>query len=50
LEPLKGGKIALEVLVRGKDAAANQALFEKITEKITAAGVSHSYFAECAMS
>lgn len=41
LEPLKGGKVALEVLVRGKDAEQNEALFRTITEKITGAGVSH---------
>ena len=41
LEPLKGGKVALEVLVRGKDAEQNEALFRQITDKITNAGVSH---------
>ncbi len=41
MEPLKGGKVALEVLVRGKDAEQNEALFRKITDKITGAGVSH---------
>ena len=44
LEPLKGGKVALEVLVRGKDAEQNEALFRKITDKITSAGVSHISF------
>ncbi|RDW80024.1 putative FACT complex subunit SPT16 [Coleophoma cylindrospora] len=38
LEPLKGGKIPLEVLVRGKDAAANEKLFTKITDVIKSAG------------
>ncbi|KAG0652062.1 Facilitates chromatin transcription complex subunit spt16 [Hyphodiscus hymeniophilus] len=38
LEPLKGGKVALEVLVRGKDAEQNEALFKKITDKITSSG------------
>ncbi|KAF7861373.1 hypothetical protein EAF04_007938 [Stromatinia cepivora] len=38
LEPLKGGKIPLEVLVRGKDAAANEKLFTKITDVIKSSG------------
>jgi nucleosome binding factor SPN SPT16 subunit len=41
---LKGGKVALEVLVRGKDAEQNEALFKQITDKITGAGVSHIGF------
>jgi nucleosome binding factor SPN SPT16 subunit len=41
LEPLKNGKIALEVLVRGKDAEQNTELFKKIAKSITSAGVSH---------
>ena len=41
LEPLKGGKIPLEILVRGKDAAANEKIFEKINDHIKSAGVSH---------
>lgn len=41
LEPLKGGKIPLEVLVRGKDAAANEKLFTKIADVIKSSGVSH---------
>lgn len=41
LEPLKGGKIPLEVLVRGKDAAANEKLFTKIADVINSSGVSH---------
>lgn len=40
MEPLKGGKFPFEVLVRGKDAAANEKIFEKITDAIKAAGVS----------
>jgi len=42
LEPLKGGKVALEVLVRGKDPEQNADLFKKITKSIKDAGVSHS--------
>jgi len=38
---LKGGKIPLEVLVRGKDAEQNEKLFAKITDLIKSAGVSH---------
>jgi hypothetical protein len=41
LEPLKGGKIPLHVLVRGKDAEQNEKLFTDITAHIKAAGVSH---------
>jgi len=37
---LKGGKIPLHVLVRGKDAEANEKLFVDITAHIKAAGVS----------
>jgi nucleosome binding factor SPN SPT16 subunit len=38
LEPLKGGKIPLEILVRGKDTAENEKVFVKITDIIKAAG------------
>ncbi|KAG9240610.1 FACT complex subunit-domain-containing protein [Calycina marina] len=38
LEPLKGGKIALELLVRGKDADQNANLFEQITKTIKDTG------------
>ncbi|KAI9819818.1 MAG: FACT complex subunit spt16 [Thelocarpon impressellum] len=38
LEPLKGGKIPLEVLVRGKDADHNAKLFKQVVDVITAAG------------
>ncbi|TVY40043.1 FACT complex subunit [Lachnellula subtilissima] len=38
LEHLKGGKIPLEVLVRGKDAEANEKLFLKIADSIKSAG------------
>ncbi|TVY36366.1 FACT complex subunit [Lachnellula occidentalis] len=38
LEPLKGGRIPIEVLVRGKDAEANEKLFLKITDSIKSAG------------
>lgn len=40
LEQLKGGRFPIEVLVRGKDAAANEAQFQKITDTINSAGVS----------
>ncbi|KAF8854754.1 transcription elongation complex subunit [Acephala macrosclerotiorum] len=38
LEPLKGGKIPLHVLVRGKDNEANEKLFVDINNHIKAAG------------
>ncbi|KAI9777003.1 MAG: FACT complex subunit spt16 [Geoglossum umbratile] len=38
LEPLKGGKIPVEILVRGKDAEANTKLFEQIVDAIKASG------------
>ncbi|KAI1466114.1 SPT16-domain-containing protein [Daldinia caldariorum] len=38
LEQLKGGRFPIEVLVRGKDAAANEKQFFKIAETITNAG------------
>jgi hypothetical protein len=41
LDQIKGGRFPVEVLVRGKDAAANEALFVKLTDAIKAAGVSH---------
>jgi nucleosome binding factor SPN SPT16 subunit len=41
LEQLKGGKIPLEVLVRGKDPEQNEKLFAKITDLIKSSGVSH---------
>ena len=39
LEPLKGDKIPLEILVRGKDVEENKKLFEKITQVIKDSGV-----------
>jgi hypothetical protein len=39
LEPLTGGKIPLHILVRGKDAEANEKLFQDINSHIKAAGV-----------
>lgn len=39
LDQLKGGRFPIEVLVRGKDAAENEKLFIKITDKIKEAGV-----------
>lgn len=41
LEPLKGGKIPLEILVRGKDAEQNEKLFNKITDLIKSSGVGY---------
>ncbi|KAI1486575.1 FACT complex subunit spt-16 [Biscogniauxia mediterranea] len=38
LEPLKGGRFPIEVLVRGKDAAANEKQFLKIADTINSAG------------
>ncbi|KAI5923911.1 FACT complex subunit spt-16 [Camillea tinctor] len=38
LEPLKGGRFPIEVLVRGKDAAANEKQFFKIADTINSAG------------
>ncbi|EEU45040.1 FACT complex protein [Fusarium vanettenii 77-13-4] len=38
LEQLKGGRFPIEVLVRGKDAAENEKLFIKVTNKIKEAG------------
>ncbi|KAI9836234.1 MAG: FACT complex subunit spt16 [Sarea resinae] len=38
LEPLKGGKIAVELLVRGKDAEQNAKLFERCLEIIKSNG------------
>lgn len=44
LEQLKGGRFPIEVLVRGKDAAENEKLFIKLTDKIKEAGVSWLIF------
>lgn len=41
LEPLKGGKVDLQVLIRGKDGEHNLDLFRTITKAIIGAGVSH---------
>ncbi|KAI9699299.1 MAG: FACT complex subunit spt16 [Candelina mexicana] len=38
LEPLKGGKIPIETLIRGKDAEQNAKLFERCTEIIKLSG------------
>lgn len=40
LEPLKNGKVPVEVIVRGKDAEENSKQFEKLREVIKSAGVS----------
>ena len=40
LEPLKGGKIPIEILVRGKDAEQNNKHWDTIIEAMKAAGVS----------
>ena len=39
LEPLKGGKIPIEIFVRGKDVEHNAKHFEKCLEVIKGAGV-----------
>lgn len=39
LEPLKGGRIPIEILIRGKDAEQNAKQFEKCLDTIKAAGV-----------
>ncbi len=39
LEPLKGGKVPIEILVRGKDAEQNAKQFEKCLDIIKGAGV-----------
>lgn len=39
LEPLKGGKVPIEILVRGKDAEQNGKHFEKCLDVIKGAGV-----------
>ena len=50
LEPLKGGKIPVEIFVRGKDAEANAKQFQTCLETIKNAGVrtclDSSYFAQ----
>lgn len=38
LEPLKGGKIPVEILVRGKDEAANSQIFKDLAEVIKKSG------------
>lgn len=38
LEPLKGGKIPVEILVRGKDEAANFQIFKDLAEVIKKSG------------
>jgi flagellar biosynthesis/type III secretory pathway protein FliH len=39
LEPLRGGKTAVEIYVRGKDAEANAKQFQECVELIKGAGV-----------
>jgi nucleosome binding factor SPN SPT16 subunit len=38
LEALKGGKVQLEILIRGKDADENNKIWDKILEAIKSAG------------
>lgn len=40
LEQLQGGRFPIEILSRGKDADENEKLWETLTSKIKAAGVS----------
>lgn len=42
LDQIKGGRVPVEVLVRGKDAAENEKHFVKIAEIIKNAGVSRT--------
>ena len=42
LEPLKGGKVPIEILVRGKDAEQNAKQFEKCLDVIKGAGVRYT--------
>ena len=39
LEPLKTGKVPLEILIRGKDGEQNAKLWEKIIDVIKTSGV-----------
>ena len=39
LEPLKGGKVPLEILIRGKDVEQNNKHWEKCLDVIKTAGV-----------
>lgn len=43
LEPLKGGKVLIEILVRGKDADQNTKHWEKCLDIIRGAGVCHRH-------
>jgi hypothetical protein len=43
---LKGGKIPLEILIRGKDPEQNEKLFVKVTDVVKSAGVSHNHEAD----
>ncbi|KAI1005200.1 FACT complex subunit [Podosphaera aphanis] len=38
LEPLKGGKVPLQILVRGKDAEQNEKIFLEVNQRIKEAG------------
>ena len=44
LEPLKGGKVPIEILVRGKDAEQNAKHFEKCLDIIKGAGVRYMIY------
>lgn len=46
LEPLKGGRIPIEILIRGKDAEQNAKQFEKCLDIIKSAGVSEKALKE----
>lgn len=50
MEPLKGGRFPIEVLVRGKDAAANEKQLIKLSDTIKSAGVSSVHFAPIVFS
>lgn len=44
LEPLKDGKVPLEILMRGKDTEENKQLFERCLDTIKNAGVELDFF------
>lgn len=46
LEPLKGGKVPIEILVRGKDADQNAKHFKRCLDAIKDAGVMYGAYIE----
>ena len=49
LEPLKGGKVPIEILVRGKDTDQNAKYWEKCLDIIKGAGVCRHYDRCCTL-